>query len=171
MCKVKSRRTDYRTYYSIFLHTLAFVSSCPLTYNNSSIMIKPLLRNTAIYALSLYLLPAFISGVDIVGGVLTLFIAGIALSLLFIFVKPIFSVLTFPFNIMSMGIFSIITNALILYLLTVFVPNVSINAYKFSGVSLAGFSIEPIQINTIFAFIFAALALSAISGTIRWLMK
>lgn len=134
-------------------------------------MIKPLLRNTAIYALSLYLLPSFVSGVTIQGGIMTLAIAGIALSLLFVFVKPIFSVLTFPFNMLTMGLFSLITNALLLYLLTVFVPNVTIAAYKFKGASFIGFSIHPIYVNTLFAFIIAALVLSLISGTIRWLIK
>lgn len=134
-------------------------------------MLKPLLRNTAIYALSLFLLPHFVGGVKIVGGAFTLILGGVALSLLFVFVKPIFSVLTFPFNVITMGLFSVITNALILYLLTVFVPNVSIMEYKFPGASLAGFSIDPIKVNTLFAFILAALALSLISGTIRWLIK
>jgi putative membrane protein len=134
-------------------------------------MVKALLRNTGIYALSLYLLPSFVGGVEIVGGLFTLIIAGIALSLLFVFVKPIFSVLTFPFNVITMGLFSLITNALILYLLTVFVPNVTIAAYKFSGLSVAGFSIHAVQLNTIVAFILSALVISLISGTIRWLIK
>lgn len=134
-------------------------------------MIKSFIRNTAIYMASLFILPYFIAGVKIFGGIQTLIIGSFVLTLMFILLKPIFNVLTFPFNIITLGLFSIITNAVILYLLTVFVPNIAINAFRFNGGSLAGFSINPIEFNVLFAFIASSVVLSSISGLIRWIFK
>lgn len=105
------------------------------------------------------------------GGIQTLLIGGIALTLMFVLIKPVFNVLTYPFNMITLGLFSIVTNAVILYLLTVFVPNVVITAFTFPGASIAGFTIPEISFNTIFAFAAAAIMLSAISGGIRWMIK
>lgn len=134
-------------------------------------MFKALIRNTLIYALSLYLVTFIVSGVHIYGGILTYLISGIVLTVLFLLIKPIFNVLTFPLNMISLGLFSIFTNAILLYLLTVFVPNISIKAFHFPGATFIGFSIHPMSFNTLFTFILAALVLSAISGTIRWIAK
>jgi putative membrane protein len=134
-------------------------------------MIKSFLRNIAIYTVSLYLLTLIISGVNISGGVQSLLIGGLALTLMFLILKPIFNILTFPFNLITMGLFSVLVNAVILYLLTVFVPNVTISAFNFSGVSLLGFTIAAFHLNTLFAFIIAAVIITIISDAIRWLIK
>lgn len=134
-------------------------------------MLKRFIRNIAIYSFSLFLLPNLVSGVNIDGGLQTFLIGGLGLSLLVTFLKPVFNVLTFPFNIITLGLFSIITNALILYLLTVFVPNITITEYHFSGGSWGGFTIPAVSISTLFAFIISAIVLSAISGTIRWFVN
>lgn len=134
-------------------------------------MLKALLRNTAIYSFSLFLLPYIISGVQLVGGVQTIFIGGIILTLMFLFLKPIFNVLTFPFNMISLGLFSMVTNAVILYLLTVFMPNIIISDFFFPGFDFAGFSVASVQFNTLFSFLAASVVLSVISSFLRWLMK
>jgi len=134
-------------------------------------MLKVLFRNIAIYAASLFLVPYFVSGVKIYGGIQTLIIGAIVLTGMFLLLRPILQILTFPFNVITMGVFSIITNAVILYLLTVFVPNIRIQAFRFPGTSIGGFSISPIEINTIFAFLAASVVISMISGIIKWLIK
>ncbi len=134
-------------------------------------MLKILFRNIAIYATSLFLVPYFVSGVKIYGGIQTIIIGAIVLTGMFLLLRPILQVLTFPFNIITMGLFSIVTNAVILYLLTVFVPNIQIQAYRFPGASIGGFSISPFGINTFFAFLVASVVLSIISGGIKWLVK
>ena len=94
-------------------------------------MIKALLRNTVIYSVSLFLLPEIVGGVKITGGLQTIIIGGFILTAMFMLLKPIFNILTFPFNVITLGLFALVTNAVILYLLTVFMPNISINAFIF----------------------------------------
>jgi putative membrane protein len=134
-------------------------------------MVRSLLRNICLYVVSLFILPFIIPGVKIVGGIFTLFTGGLALTFMFLVLKPIFNVLTFPFNLISLGLFSTLTNALILYLLTKFVPNIIITEFTFSGANLAGFNIPAIPINTFFAYVTSAIVISVISGFIRWVIS
>lgn len=134
-------------------------------------MLKNLLRDTILYTFSLFLLPHIIGGVKILGGLQTLLIGGFALTLMFMFLRPFFNVLSYPLNVISLGLFSTFTNAVILYLLTVFIPNITVTAFRFPGASLGGFSIAAMSFNTLLAFIASAVVLSALSGGIRWLIK
>jgi putative membrane protein len=93
------------------------------------------------------------------------------LSVLFFIVKPILNIITLPLNIITLGLFSFVINAVILYLLTIFVPRISISAFAFSGYSSLGFVIPAFSVNTFFAFIFASISLSLVVGFLRWLTK
>lgn len=112
-----------------------------------------------------------IPGVRVDGGVLTYFIGGLSLSLLFIFVKPILNIFSLPLNVLTLGTFSTIANALIFYLLTVFIQDIRITAFTFEGFSQAGFTIPEIHINVVFAFIIAAIFQSLSVNFIHWIMK
>lgn len=134
-------------------------------------MFKSLLQNMVLYGVSLFLLPFIVTGVKIVGGLQTYILGGIALTFMFMILKPIFNVLTFPFNMITLGLFSTVTNAIILYLLTIFIPNITVMAFTTQKTAFAGFTIPAIHFSTIFAFIVAAIVLSLISGALRWLIK
>jgi putative membrane protein len=58
----------------------------------------------------------------------TAFIVALVLSLLNGFVKPILSFLTFPINLLTLGLFSFVINVVIVYLAAHFV-----NGFKVSG--------------------------------------
>ncbi|MBU2632705.1 phage holin family protein [Patescibacteria group bacterium] len=110
-----------------------------------------------------------IEGVRVDGGVLTYLLGGFSLSLLFMFVKPILNIFSLPLNILTLGTFSTIANALIFYLLTVFVQNIKITEFTFNGASGAGFTIPQVHINVFFAFIVAAIFQSISVNFFRWL--
>lgn len=132
---------------------------------------KSFLRNIVINSFSLFLLTQVLSGVEINGGLTTYAITGIALSLLMLVIKPILNVIALPFNLVTFGLFSALTNSIILYLLTISVPNVSIRSFNFTGFSYAGFVIPQFYLNTIFAFIAASLTLSLMIGFINWIRE
>ena len=111
------------------------------------------------------------AGVRVSGGLLTYFIGGIVLSILFLILKPILSIVTLPLNIITLGLFSFVINAIILYFLTIIVPNISIAAFRFSGFSFFGFVVPQFHGNTFFAFIMASIIVSFIIGFLRWLTK
>ena len=95
----------------------------------------------------------------------------IVLSILFVIVRPILSIVTLPLNIITLGLFSFLINAIILYLLTIIVPGISIAAFEFNGFSFLGFIVPQLPINGFFAFIVASILLSLIIGFLKWLTK
>lgn len=127
---------------------------------------KGLIRSTAIYSLALYLLPHIISGAKITPTFSTYLIGGMALTILHVLIKPLINILSFPFNI---GVLTTLTNVLLLYLVTVFVPDIRIEAFTSSRLNLAGVIIPAVQFNQFFAFIAATLVLSLIVFLLEWL--
>lgn len=132
---------------------------------------KSLVRNVSFYGFSLFLLTVFLSGVRVSGGFPSYLVGGIVLTLLFFLVKPVISLISFPLNLISLGLFSFVTNALMLYILTVLVPSITIRAFEFSGLSFGGFIIPRFFLNTFFAFIVSSFILSLIMGFLTWLTK
>ena len=93
------------------------------------------------------------SGVKITGGAETYLLGGIALSLMFLLIKPILNILTLPLNIVTLGTFSFFTNVIILYLLTIFVPKIKVSSFIFQGISYSGFAIPRTDVNQLLAFV------------------
>ena len=132
---------------------------------------KGILKKTIFNAISLFILSQVITGVKISGGIQTLLFSGFVLSLLFIVLKPILSIFSLPLNMVTLGLFSFITNAILLYLLTIFVPNVIVSQFTFNGFNFAGFIIPVIKFNTISAFIVSAAVLSLLINFFNWLIR
>lgn len=132
---------------------------------------KTILRNIAIYLLILYFLPQFIPGFTIEGGPWTFVIGATVLALMFLIIKPILTIISFPINFLTMGIFSILINALILYLLTIIVPNITVQPFTYARADIFGVIIPKIQFNTFFAYVYSAFAIASISGALKWLMR
>ena len=132
---------------------------------------KSVLRRIIYYSVALFITAQALEGVTVNGGLGEYLIGGIVLTILFFLVKPILNIITLPLNIITFGLFSFLTNAIILYLLTVVVPNISINAFTHRGFSFLGFVTPKLQVNGFFAFIAASVTSSLIVGFLKWLIK
>jgi H+/Cl- antiporter ClcA len=51
----------------------------------------------------------------------------------------------------------------------VLIPNITISAFVFPGVSLLGFTIPQVHFNTFFAYVFCAIVISCFTKSILWL--
>jgi putative membrane protein len=131
---------------------------------------KTILRRVAIYSFTLYVLPFIIPGVEITGGLEAVFVGGAALALMFLVVKPVLSIISFPVNIITLGLFSVVTNGFILYLMTRFVEGVVVSAFSYESYSFAGFVTPKIDFNIYLAYIFTAFVISVIESFLSWLM-
>ena len=132
---------------------------------------KTIIRSTAVYSLALFLLDYVNDGLRVQGGFTAYILGGLALCLLFMVLKPILNIFSLPLNLITLGMFSFLTNTIILYLATVFVPQIKISSFVFQGVSIAGFIVPQISFNTFFAFVISAFLLSIVVGVIEWLIK
>lgn len=132
---------------------------------------KTIIRSTAVYSLALFLLDYVNDGLRVQGGFTAYIFGGLALCLLFMVLKPILNIFSLPLNLITLGMFSFLTNTIILYLATVFVPQIKVSSFVFQGVSVAGFIVPQISFNTFFAFVISAFLLSIVVGVIEWLIK
>jgi len=96
-------------------------------------MFRPFIRTAiTLFALS-FLLPT-VNFSDWV----TLVLASVILTLLYSVVRPILKILTLPINIVTLGLFSSVINAVLLWLTTYLVPGFEITNTVIFGVELGG---------------------------------
>lgn len=132
---------------------------------------KALLRNILFNSFSIFLISQVLPGVKVSGGLPTYLIGGIALTLLLLLLKPVLNILTLPLNLVTLGMFSFLTNVIIFYLLTVLVIGITISSFTFLGASYAGFIIPHIYFNTLFAFVIVSFLQSVIVSFLSWLIQ
>jgi len=83
-----------------------------------------LIISTLAVLLSSWLLP----GIH-VAGIVTAFIVAIVLGLLNAFIKPILTILTIPITVLTLGLFLLIINVIIVYLAAAIVPGFRIDGF------------------------------------------
>ncbi len=92
----------------------------------------------------------------------TFLLAGFSLGLLNFFIKPILKILFLPINFLTFGLFSWFTNVVIVYALTILVPEMRIISWTFPGINYQGFIIPNIEISYFFSLISVTLFLSLV---------
>ena len=92
--------------------------------------------------------------------------AGLVLSLLMLLVAPLLKILFIPINLLTFGLLSWVINV-VLYLLTVFVSGVSVVAWTFPGLSIAGFVLPEIAFSSFISFILVSLSLSMLINVLH----
>lgn len=130
---------------------------------------KFVFRNLSLYGLSLFVLQLVFSGVMVKGGFLTYILGALTLTILFNTIKPLLHLIALPINFLTMGLFTFVINAFMLYLLTVFISNITITGFMFQGASFLGFIIPKIQFNAFFAYIICAIVISCLTTFILWI--
>lgn len=130
---------------------------------------KGLLRRFLFYTIALFVSTQLLSGFHLTGGVQTYIVTGIILSLMMLILKPVLQFLSMPLNLITFGLTSFLVNALILFLLTAFVAQVTVEAFSLPGISFVGFAIPPIGLNKWFAYLVASIVLSGVYSLITWI--
>jgi putative membrane protein len=124
---------------------------------------RSILRFLLFSLISLYIASLLVEGFSFGGdwGVLLLAVAVFGIANLSI--KPLLKMVTLPFNILTLGAFSLVINALLLYLTVRIVPGLALEAFRFSGWELpsVGVTIAPFEVSFIGALIFTSVVISS----------
>ena len=88
------------------------------------LIIRILISAVAVYVASL-----FIPGISVTGGPTTYLIVAVVLGLLNAFVKPILTVLTIPITVITLGLFLLVINVLMVYLADYLIPNFGVSGF------------------------------------------
>jgi uncharacterized membrane protein YvlD (DUF360 family) len=121
---------------------------------------KHLIRIFLFHVFALWVLKEVYEGFSISGGVQNVLIAGFALSLLMLITKPILKILFIPINFLTFGIAGLFIDVVVMYLLTLIMPEVVIREAVFSGFSWAGFVIPSVHLSYIWSLIFISAAVT-----------
>ncbi len=128
-------------------------------------MIRKLLAGIVANGVALYAAVVFVPGFSVEGGLVAIFIAAIVLGLINIFLKPLLRLVSLPFIVITMGVFSVVINAVTLWLTRFGIAVVM--AHPLMG------SVGVISLN--FAmwtdYVFAAVIVSLVNYVARWFLK
>jgi putative membrane protein len=81
------------------------------------------LLQVVLNALALWLAANLIPGISYTGGLVWLLLAGLVLGLLNLLVKPILTFFSLPLIVLSLGLFYLVINGLVLYLAAILLPH------------------------------------------------
>ncbi len=83
------------------------------------------LGTVAAVVLTIYLVP----GIVVTGGWLTIFLAALVWSVLVTVIKPVLHVIALPITILTFGLFALVINALLFYLMAWLVPGFAVTNF------------------------------------------
>jgi putative membrane protein len=132
---------------------------------------KHLIRVFLFNVFALWLTSQLIPGFVIPGGWQTTLFAGLILSLLMLIVTPLLKILFIPINILTFGLLSWFINVIIIYLLTVFVPEIHVSAWIFRGASFLGFIIPVIHISYFVNLVITSLIIASMTDILHYVSE
>lgn len=132
---------------------------------------KQIVKEIVINSVALYLISLFILGLRIEGGLKNYLICGLLLLLGDYVLKPIINLISIPFNVLTLGFFSSITNALILYFITIIFPKIIINGFYFQAISYKTISIPSFYVTRILSYLVISFIIQVIKQMIYWLIE
>ncbi|MDO8270009.1 MAG: phage holin family protein [Candidatus Levybacteria bacterium] len=130
---------------------------------------KGILRNVLLYAFSLYLTQMLFSGLVLHNGIRTLIVGGILLAIGFKIIKPVLSIISLPFNMLTLGLFSIVILAFILFLITLIYPSIEVRPFTFTGFSFWGIEIHRFYVSLLLSYALISGTIYLITKFINWL--
>lgn len=131
---------------------------------------KKLLRFYLINLVSLWIASQVIKGLIFTGGARAILTATLVFALINLILVPLLKLLLLPLNLMTLGLFSWVTNVLALYALTTAVPSVRLVPYHFAGFSANGFTLPDATLSPLWVAILASLVIGLVTHFLHWVM-
>ncbi|MGB1249793.1 MAG: phage holin family protein [Candidatus Promineifilaceae bacterium] len=88
-----------------------------------------LIIRLVVNAIAVYAAAYFVSGVNLEGDLAGIAIVALVFGVINAFVKPIIKFFSFPLILLSMGLFTLVINAVLLMVTSLIVPNLSVNGF------------------------------------------
>lgn len=131
---------------------------------------KKVLRGLLINGGALWVTASVLPGLVIIGGVRGLLVSTFAFMLMNFILVPLIKILFLPLNLLTLGVFSWLTNVLALYFLVTILPSMKILPYSYPGWASGGFVIPAMDLSSFQVTVLASILISIIVHFIYWLM-
>lgn len=132
---------------------------------------KRIIRHYLIDTATLFAVSQIAAGITFGKGTETLLQAGVGLTLISLFAKPIINLLLLPLNLVTFGFFRWLSSAIVLYLVTLIIADFKITFFHFSGLVSKWIDIPVIDFKGIIAFIAFSFLISILTSFFYWLVK
>lgn len=97
-----------------------------------------------------------------------LLVASVFFGLLGLTIKPALKLLSLPLNLLTFGLFSFFSGALIIFVVSFFVAGFSVAGFDFRGVEISGFSVPAFYFIPVFSALLASILVSWLNTLLRW---
>ena len=132
---------------------------------------KRILRHFTIDTFSLWVISNIANGIVFEKQILTLIIAGAAVTVVSLLAKPVINMLLLPLNLITFGFFRWVSSAIVLYLVTLVVKEFKIVYFSYPGIASKWIDIPALNFKGFLAFVAFAFLLSSLTSFIYWLIK
>jgi len=132
---------------------------------------KRILKHYTIDTFSLWVISQLAEGLYFEKGILTLFFAGVGVTVVSIIAKPVINLLLLPINLITYGLFRWVSSAIIIYLVSLVVHEFKVIHFHFSGFSSQWLDIPQMNFEGIIAFVAFSFLLSIVTSFIYWVTK
>jgi len=102
-------------------------------------------------------------------GLQTLALAVLVFVILNRFLKPIFKILLLPFNLITLGTFRWVANALTFFILTLIIKDLRVESFVFPGFELNGFIVPQINLPRLAVFGLVIVLINLVYQYFLWL--
>lgn len=126
-------------------------------------------RIVASNAIALVVTSLLLRGFDVSLTLYTIAVSAVVLSLVNAFLNPILKTISLPINILTLGLFGLIINALLLYLTIVFVPGITVHADRIY-VDFMGLVIPEIKLSWFWTLVLASAVIRLINLLLKWIL-
>lgn len=131
-------------------------------------LIKIILANyISLFVISTYLIPSFVINNGWSGYTKTV----IVLTLIFPLLRPILKVLLLPITIITLGLVNFFLDVILIYFLTILIPEVRILPQTFSSFDLGSVHIAAFTLGRFWVMVLVSFLLTVLTKFIRWLLK
>lgn len=121
-----------------------------------------LVQQFVILLTALFVSSSIFAGLIIKGGLIQYLYDAVLLVLGFVVVRPIINIIALPFNALTLGVFSIFSTVIVLFLLTLTDRNFIIQPFVFNGVSFLGYGIPSFHLNIFLSYLIISVTIQLV---------
>jgi uncharacterized membrane protein YvlD (DUF360 family) len=123
---------------------------------------KSILRAYIVNLLAIWLVARYVAGFQLAEGFKSLLIVGAALTVLHLLLRPILRAVLGPLNLLTLGGINILIDAALLFLVSLYFPQITITGWAFPGLDTPFLTLPPTELNVFLTTVVAALIISVI---------
>jgi len=132
-------------------------------------MIKGLIRSVFINAFALYVISRLIGGFHLEPGLQSFVVVTLVFSAIHLTLKPILKLILGFINFLTLGFLSLLIDIAILYILSIYLPQISFSDWLFPGFSTSSIAIAPYNFNRIGSTIISAVSINVIRSFLSYI--